>query len=178
MPAGADRSLTGTPTLRVLPANSHPVAAYRAAAAVESPAGSCGPRGVTYTVHVGDSVGDARLAGGMPSSVGPGGEAVPSSPTEGFSPRSDDEACHVRSYYRVMLGRKSVHAPDCFAGGFIGVDFDIHEDLSRKLPENWRDFNKQYIPVFLSRHSEKTHIGAVLSPDWAHLSRLAGSLAR
>lgn len=62
-----------------------------------------------------------------------------------------------------MLGRKSVHAPDSFAGGFIGVDFGILEDLSGKLPENWRDFNKQYIPVFLARNPGKTKIGAGLA---------------
>lgn len=69
----------------------------------------------------------------------------------------------MKSYYRVMLGRKSMHAQECFAGSFIGADFDIPEDLSRKLPEQWRDFNRQYIPVFLARHPEKTKIGAGLA---------------
>jgi hypothetical protein len=45
----------------------------------------------------------------------------------------------MRGYYRVMLGRKSARAAECFAGGFIGADFDIHEDLSRNLPEEWRE---------------------------------------
>lgn len=31
----------------------------------------------------------------------------------------------MKSYYRVMLGKKSAHAPECFAGGFIGTDFGI-----------------------------------------------------
>lgn len=62
-----------------------------------------------------------------------------------------------------MLGRKSAHASDCFSGGFIGVDFGISEDLSGKLPENWRDFNRQYIPVFLARNPDKTKIGAGLA---------------
>jgi len=69
----------------------------------------------------------------------------------------------MKSYYRVMLGRKSAHAAECFAGGFIGADFGINEDLSRKLPEEWREFNKQYIPVFLSKHPDKTKIGAGLA---------------
>lgn len=68
----------------------------------------------------------------------------------------------MKSYYRVMLGRKSVHAAECFAGDFIGTDFDIHEDLSRKLPEEWREFNKQFIPVFLAGHPQMTKIGAGL----------------
>ncbi len=62
-----------------------------------------------------------------------------------------------------MLGRKSIHAQECFAGGFIGVDFGIDEDLSRNLPEEWRVFNKNYIPVFLTGHPDKTKIGAGLA---------------
>ncbi len=69
----------------------------------------------------------------------------------------------MKRYFRVMLGRKSVHAADCFAGGFIGTDFDIHEDLSRKLPEEWRDFNRPFIPVFLANRPDKTKIGAGLA---------------
>lgn len=68
----------------------------------------------------------------------------------------------MKGYYRVMLGRKSAHASECFAGGFIGTDFDIHEDLSRKLPEEWRAFNKQFIPVLLAKHPDMTKIGAGL----------------
>jgi restriction system protein len=40
----------------------------------------------------------------------------------------------MTSYYRVMLGRKSMHAPECFAGSFIGTDYGIKEDLTGKLP--------------------------------------------
>ena len=69
----------------------------------------------------------------------------------------------MNNYYRVMLGRKSAHAKECFAGGFVGADFDIREDLSNKLPDEWREFNQKYIPVFLAEHPAKTKIGAGLS---------------
>ena len=69
----------------------------------------------------------------------------------------------MKGYYRVMLGRKSIHAQECFTGGFIGTDFGIHQDLSRKLPEEWREFNRQFIPVFLAKHPDKTKIGAGLA---------------
>lgn len=69
----------------------------------------------------------------------------------------------MKGYYRVMLGRKSAHAAECFAGNFIGTDFDINEDLSRKLPEEWREFNKQFIPIFLTKHPERTKISAGLA---------------
>ncbi len=69
----------------------------------------------------------------------------------------------MKNYYRVMLGRQSVYASECFRGGFIGTDFGINEDLSRKLPEEWKDFNKQFIPVFLANEPDKTKIGAGLA---------------
>lgn len=69
----------------------------------------------------------------------------------------------MKSYYRLMLGRKSVHAAACFSGGFIGADFDIREDLSKKLPDEWRLFNKEFIPVILSLNPTRTKIGAGLS---------------
>ncbi len=58
----------------------------------------------------------------------------------------------MKNYYRVMLGRKSVFAPECFAGGYIGADFAIKEDLSKSLPDEWRAFNKKYIPLYLAAH--------------------------
>jgi len=69
----------------------------------------------------------------------------------------------ARSYYRVMLGQKSIHAAECFAGNFIGTDFDIDQDLSKKLPEEWRAFNKEFIPIFLAKNPEKTKISAGLA---------------
>ena len=69
----------------------------------------------------------------------------------------------MRSYFRVMLGRRSVFAEQCFAGDFIGVDYSIAEDLSQKLPEEWRVFNRQFIPVFLAGHPDKTRISAGLA---------------
>lgn len=69
----------------------------------------------------------------------------------------------MKNYYRVMLGRKSVHAPICFAENFIGVDFGIDQDLTGQLPTEWREFNRKFIPVFLDKHPEKTKIGAGLA---------------
>lgn len=69
----------------------------------------------------------------------------------------------MKSYYRVMLGKKSVHASECQKDGFVGTDFDIHEDLSRKLPEEWREFNKTFIPVLLANEPERSKISAGLA---------------
>lgn len=69
----------------------------------------------------------------------------------------------MKNYYRVMLGKKSVFAEECFNGNFIGVDFGIEQDLTNRLPEEWRAFNKEFIPVFLMARPEKTKIGAGLA---------------
>lgn len=69
----------------------------------------------------------------------------------------------TKTFYRVMCGRKSAHSTECFAGGFIGADFDIHEDLTQKLPDEWRAFNKQFIPIYLAKHPGKTKVGAGLA---------------
>lgn len=68
----------------------------------------------------------------------------------------------MRKFHRIMLGRKSAFAAECFAGGYIGADFDVTGDLSRRLPDEWREFNKEFIPLFLARYPEKTRIGAGL----------------
>ena len=62
-----------------------------------------------------------------------------------------------------MLGKKSVHADECFKGNFIGTDFGINQDLTDKLPDEWRAFNKEFIPIYLAAHPEKTKIGAGLA---------------
>ncbi len=67
-----------------------------------------------------------------------------------------------------MLGKKSVHADEAFKGNFIGIDYGLHIDLSNKLPESWRDFNKKFIPLYLEKHPEKTKVAAGLACGSIH----------
>ena len=69
----------------------------------------------------------------------------------------------MKSYFRVMLGAKSVYAAEAFAGNFICADFEIPQDLSGDLFENWRAFNKKFIPIFLASHPGKSKISAGLA---------------
>lgn len=62
-----------------------------------------------------------------------------------------------------MLGAKSMYAKECYEGNFIGADFDIHEDLTNNLPENWRDFNAKYRPVWLKIYPDKSKVAAGLA---------------
>lgn len=61
------------------------------------------------------------------------------------------------------MGRGGMHANKCYKEGYIGADYDIRQDLNGKLPDNWRDFNKEFIPVYLKANPEKTKVGAGLS---------------
>lgn len=74
----------------------------------------------------------------------------------------------MKNYYRIMLGRKSIHAEECFNGNFIGAGFLGDTDLTGKLPDNWRAFNKQFIPVYLNKHPEKSKVTAGLACGALH----------
>jgi len=69
----------------------------------------------------------------------------------------------MKQYYRIMLGRKSAYAEDCFKGNFIGADFGINQDLTGQLPDNWKVFNQKFIPFFLESHPDKTKVSAGLA---------------
>jgi restriction system protein len=69
----------------------------------------------------------------------------------------------MKSYYRIMLGKKSAYAEECFKGNFIGADFGMDIDLAGKLPENWRVFNQQFIPVYQQKFPDKSKISAGLA---------------
>ena len=69
----------------------------------------------------------------------------------------------MKSYYRVMLGQKSEHAAHCFEQNFVGADYGISQDLTDKLPDQWRNFNREFIPIFLANRPNKTKIAAGLA---------------
>lgn len=69
----------------------------------------------------------------------------------------------MKNYYRVMLGRGSKYAVEAVAGGFIGTDFGLNQDLSADLPEDWRAFNQKFRPVLIAAQPGKTKISAGLA---------------
>lgn len=62
-----------------------------------------------------------------------------------------------------MLGAKSIYADECFKGNFIGVGFLYEIDFTNNLPDNWREFNLKYIPVWLDLHPGKSKVAAGLA---------------
>lgn len=69
----------------------------------------------------------------------------------------------MTKFIRIMLGKASTHAEECFEGGFIGVDFSLKQDLTGELSENWKDFNRTLIPVWLESHPGKSKVAAGLA---------------
>lgn len=69
----------------------------------------------------------------------------------------------MKNYYRIMLGRKSIYAEEAYKGNFIGAGWFSEIDLSHKLPENWRDFNKEFIPLYLKQNPDKAKVSAGLA---------------
>lgn len=62
-----------------------------------------------------------------------------------------------------MLGRKSSFAEKTFKGNYIATGFLPDKDLTHQLLDNWRAFNKKFIPVFLEQNPNKTKIMAGLA---------------
>ena len=54
-----------------------------------------------------------------------------------------------------MLGRKSVYAEEAHKGNFIGAGWLKDVDLTNKLPDNWRDFNSKFIPLYFEKNPDK-----------------------
>jgi restriction system protein len=71
----------------------------------------------------------------------------------------------MTDFYRIILGRGSSLAEKCFEEGFVGVDFDIDHDISEAIErnDNWRAFNREYIPIWLEKNPGKSKIAAGLA---------------
>ena len=69
----------------------------------------------------------------------------------------------TKGYYRIMLGQKSKFAAECFAKGFIGMDFGLEYDLSKETNADWREFNKKFIPRYQQKFPHKSKIAAGLA---------------
>lgn len=69
----------------------------------------------------------------------------------------------MQRIFRIMAGGGSVYAAEARESGVIGVDWFPNEDLTGRLPDKWREFNAEFIPIYLKEHPEKSKIAAGLS---------------
>src|SRR3989344_8480747 len=72
------------------------------------------------------------------------------------------------SVYRIMLGRGSMYADEAHKGNFIGAGWFEDIDLSNQFPDNWREFNKKFIPIFLEKYPDKSKVAAGLACGSLH----------
>lgn len=69
----------------------------------------------------------------------------------------------MKNYYRIMLGQKSVYAKEAHDGNYIGAGWLPDIDLAGKFPDNWREFNKKFIPLYLEKNPDKKKVSAGLA---------------
>lgn len=69
----------------------------------------------------------------------------------------------MKSYNRVMPGKGAKFAQECLREGFIGADFLPGTNLTGKLPDEWRDFNRDFIPTYLKENPGKSKVTAGLA---------------
>lgn len=62
-----------------------------------------------------------------------------------------------------MLGRKSANAEDGIRDGYICAGFLFGIDLTGQFPDDFRTFNKKWIPVFQEKNPEKSKVAAGLA---------------
>jgi len=68
-----------------------------------------------------------------------------------------------KNYYRIMLGRRNIHAKESYEGRFIGTNFGFDFDLSNHLSEDWRKFNAKFRDIYLNKHPDKSKVAAGLA---------------
>lgn len=67
-----------------------------------------------------------------------------------------------------MLGKKSAYAKEAHEGNYIGAGWLPDVDLTNELPDNWREFNQKYIPIYLQLNPDKTKVSAGLACGMLH----------
>lgn len=69
----------------------------------------------------------------------------------------------MKNYYRIMLGQKSIYAKEAYSGNYIGAGWLPDINLSGEFSDNWREFNKKFIPIYLEKNPDKKKISAGLA---------------
>lgn len=66
-------------------------------------------------------------------------------------------------YFRVSVGKNAAYLADALANNYVGTGWMIEIDLTGRFPDDWRAFNKQYIPVVKVTDHIESNIGAGLA---------------
>ena len=68
-----------------------------------------------------------------------------------------------RSYYRIILGRKNVHAEPCHEQSFIGGDWGLNFDLADSLESSVEKFRETNRPIYRQQNPDKSKVSAGLA---------------
>ena len=66
-------------------------------------------------------------------------------------------------YMRLRTGRDHQWFKDFYTNNYIAVGFGLDINLSDSLYENWREFNKKFIPEIIKREPSKSRVAAGLN---------------
>ncbi|HOD66542.1 MAG TPA: endonuclease NucS [candidate division Zixibacteria bacterium] len=69
----------------------------------------------------------------------------------------------MKSYFRILLGSKNCFAEEAYRSNCIAAGFITDRDLTHHLPDNWRDFNREFIPVWMKQNPGKPKVSAGLA---------------
>lgn len=68
----------------------------------------------------------------------------------------------MKNYYRIILGSKNKYLKEAITESYIGVGFLPNSDLTNQFSDTWREFNSNYIPVYLKELPNKSKVAAGL----------------
>jgi len=74
----------------------------------------------------------------------------------------------MKKYFRIVLGKNHSFADEAIKGNFVGVSFIPEIDFTGKLPNEWREFNKKYINVYLENNPSASRVKAGLACGALH----------
>lgn len=74
----------------------------------------------------------------------------------------------MKKYFRIVLGKNHSFAEEAIKGNFVGVSFIPEIDFTGKLPNEWREFNKKYIPTYLEKNPGASKVKAGLACGALH----------
>lgn len=66
-------------------------------------------------------------------------------------------------YFRVSVGKNAAFLPDALANNYVGTGWMLDVDLTGQFPDDWRAFNKRFVPLV----RETDHIGTNIAAGLA-----------
>lgn len=69
----------------------------------------------------------------------------------------------MANFFRVSLGKNAQYLEDAEVHGYIGTGWLEGTDLTGQFPENWREFNKKFIPQLVSSGECGSNVAAGLA---------------